>query len=77
MHSRKAAGRTCSSASWLTWAVYQVAPSQVTIPWTIENSIFDVAVWQALFYTGLVIGFHRASLASLGQLIGRRSCSGW
>jgi hypothetical protein len=57
--------------SWLIWAVYQIAPAQMVIPWTVENSIFDVAVWQALFYTGLVIGFHRASLAKLSRFLAK------
>jgi hypothetical protein len=57
-------------ASWLMWSVYQVAPSQVAVPWPIDNSIFDIAVWQALFYTGLVLGYHRARLGRLARFIG-------
>jgi hypothetical protein len=57
------------AGSWMMWAVYQVSPAQVQVPWPIENSIFDVAVWQLLFYNGLVLGFHRASLTRLSRFV--------
>jgi hypothetical protein len=56
--------------SWLLWAVYQRWPDQATIPWTIQdNSVFHLAAWQVLFFTGLVIGYHRERIASWARRI--------
>jgi hypothetical protein len=56
--------------SWLLWAAFQRWPDQVTIPWTIEdNSVFHLAAWQVLFFTGLVIGYHRERIASWARRI--------
>jgi hypothetical protein len=56
--------------SWLLWAAYQRWPEQVSVPWTIEdNSVFHLAAWQVLFFTGLVIGYHRERIAAWAQRI--------
>jgi len=56
--------------SWLVWAVYQCAPDQMDIPWKIEdNSVFHLAAWQALFFTGLTIGYHRERIAAFARRI--------
>ena len=48
------------AGSWLLWGLFQRWPDQVQVPWTIEdNSVFHLAAWQVLFFTGLVIGYHR------------------
>ncbi len=58
------------AGSWLLWAVYQRWPDQVTVPWTIEdNSVFHLAAWQVLFFTGLVIGYHRERIAAWARRI--------
>ncbi len=61
---------TLLAGSWLLWALYQRWPDQVTVPWTIEdNSVFHLAAWQALFFTGLVIGYHRERIAAWARRI--------
>jgi hypothetical protein len=47
-------------ASWLWWLGYQFYPDLTALPWYIRNGEnFPIAAWQVLFFTGLVIGFHR------------------
>lgn len=56
--------------SWLLWALYQQWPDQVDIPWKIEdNSVFHLAAWQVLFFTGLAIGYHRETIATWARRI--------
>jgi hypothetical protein len=56
--------RLLLAASWLVWLGYQVRPDEVVVPWYIRNSEnFPLGAWQVLFFTGLVIGFHRQRLA--------------
>src|SRR5215213_12006916 len=51
------------AGSLVIWVVWQVAPEQAQIPWQIrDNTVFNVAAWQVLFVSGLVIGFHRRTL---------------
>jgi hypothetical protein len=58
--------------SWVLWGLYQVAPDQAAVPWPIANSVsFPFAAWQALFYTGIVLGYHRAKLVALTRGLGR------
>ena len=46
--------------SWLVWAGYQVYPERTELPWTIYgNFLFFFAAWQVLFFTAIVIGYHR------------------
>ncbi len=56
--------------SWVVWAIYQRWPDQMDIPWKIEdNSVFHLAAWQALFFTGLTIGYHRERIAAFARRI--------
>ena len=56
--------------SWVMWAIYQRWPDQIDLPWKIEdNSVFHVAAWQALFFTGLALGFHREKIAAFARRI--------
>ena len=49
--------------SWAIWALWQIAPDRAQIPWRIEEgTLFNVAAWQVLFVTGLVIGYHRKAI---------------
>jgi hypothetical protein len=54
---------TVLGASWLLWAIWQVAPESSSLPWTIEdNLVFNIPAWQVLFVTGIVIGWDRAPI---------------
>lgn len=54
--------------SWLMWGVYQVWPEQMLLPWRIEdNSVFQFAAWQALFFTGVALGYHRNRVITLAR----------
>lgn len=58
------------AGSWLLWAAYQRWPEQVSVPWNIEdNSVFHLAAWQVLFFTGLVAGYHRERIAAWARRI--------
>lgn len=47
-------------ASWAVWLIWQISPESGSIPWAIEgNVVFNIAAWQVLFVTGIVIGWHR------------------
>ncbi len=49
--------------SWGLWALWQVAPDSVVLPWPIiDNGTFHFSAWQVLFVMGLVVGFHRRAL---------------
>jgi enterochelin esterase-like enzyme len=49
--------------SWAVWLGYQLFPDQTGLPWPIEgNGLFHLASWQVLFFTGMVLGFHRHRL---------------
>ena len=50
--------------SWVIWAGFQFFPAQTELPWTTAgNNLFYLSAWQALFFTAMVIGFHRQQLA--------------
>ena len=56
--------RLVLAISWGIWGVWQVFPQQAALPWAItDNSVFNLAAWQLLFFNGLVIGYHRKALA--------------
>lgn len=58
------------AGSWLLWAAFQRWPDQVQVPWNIEdNSVFHLASWQVLFFTGLVAGYHRARIVAWAKRI--------
>jgi enterochelin esterase-like enzyme len=52
--------------SWLIWGGFQLFPNQTELPWTTAgNNLFYLAAWQALFFTAMVIGYHRKRLGGL------------
>jgi S-formylglutathione hydrolase FrmB len=54
------------AVSWLIWAGFQLFPNQTELPWTTAgNNLFYLAAWQALFFTAMVIGYHRKRLGTL------------
>ncbi|MFN8558352.1 MAG: OpgC domain-containing protein [Dehalococcoidia bacterium] len=60
-----ARGRTAAAlaGSWGLWAVWQIWPEQAQVPWPIiDNTLFNIPAWQALFMTALVLGYHRRAL---------------
>jgi len=51
--------------TWLIWAGFQVFPQQTELPWTTAgNNLFYLSAWQALFFTAMVIGYHRERLGA-------------
>ncbi len=45
------------------WALFQVFPTQATVPWEITNNdTFRFSAWQLWFFGGMVIGYHRDAL---------------
>ncbi len=50
-------------SSWALWAVAQVWPGGPPQPWRILDGGFPFAAWQVLFFSGLVIGYHRQRIA--------------
>jgi hypothetical protein len=54
------------AGSWLLWLVWQRWPAQAQVPWTIAYfPTFNLAAWQVLFVTCLVLGYYRRPLAQL------------
>ncbi len=52
------------AASWGLWTLCQLDYRYANVVWNIQgNDIFHLAPWQVLFFTGLVIGYHRHALA--------------
>jgi len=55
--------RLVLTGSWGLWALWQLAPQHAQIPWPIaDNHIFNFAAWQVLFFTAMVLGYHRQRL---------------
>jgi hypothetical protein len=53
------------ATSWSIWALWQLAPDSAQIPWEIkDNILFNVAAWQVLFVTGIVLGWHQRKIES-------------
>ena len=53
------------AASSALWLGFQIAPTQVQIPWPIDgNTTFHFAAWQLLFFVAMAIGYHREALVS-------------
>lgn len=58
------------AGSWLTWGMYQLFPEEMLLPWRIEdNSVFQFAAWQALFFTGITLGYHRDRVVAFARRI--------
>ncbi|MEO8289033.1 MAG: OpgC domain-containing protein [Chloroflexota bacterium] len=52
--------------SWALWGAWQRWPNMLDLPWHImDNEIFHFAPWQILFFTALMIGYHRESVEHL------------
>ncbi|HLI29322.1 MAG TPA: OpgC domain-containing protein [Chloroflexota bacterium] len=50
--------------SWGLWLAFQLAPDYAEVPWQIAgNYLFHFSAWQVLFFTAMVIGYHRERLA--------------
>jgi hypothetical protein len=65
-------GRTAVvlAGSWLIWLVFQAFPTESEFLWTVHNSIFPFSTWQALFNTGIVLGYHRRHWPRLSAVLG-------
>lgn len=51
--------------SWAIWALWQFFPQQAEFPWTaVDDVVFHFSAWQVLFFTALVIGYHRQTISS-------------
>jgi hypothetical protein len=51
--------RSVLASSWGLWALWQLAPQHVQVPWYIaDNSVFNFPAWQVLFVTAMTIGYH-------------------
>ena len=63
--------------SWALWFIWQCWPEQAIILPPDANALFQVASWQVLFMTALVIGFHRRTLDRYFRAVAspRRFCS--
>jgi enterochelin esterase-like enzyme len=49
--------------SWGLWAAYHLYPSGAELPWPIDdNNLFHFSAWQVLFFSAMVLGFHRRRL---------------
>jgi enterochelin esterase-like enzyme len=50
--------------SWSLWLGFQLVPDSIRLPWPIQdNDAFELAAWQALFFTAMALGYHRDALA--------------
>lgn len=61
-------GRTFAvlASSWLIWLGFQFFPRQTELPWTTAgNNLFYLASWQALFFTAMIVGYHRERFTHL------------
>jgi enterochelin esterase-like enzyme len=64
--------RVVLAASWTLWAAYQLFPEQADVPWPIAgNYAFHFSAWQVLFFTALVLGFHRERISAATRSIPR------
>jgi hypothetical protein len=61
--------------SWLVWAGDQFFPERAhDFPWAIVgNGLAYLPAWQALFFTGMVIGYHRSRLENIVAPSARRA----
>ncbi|MFI5267558.1 MAG: OpgC domain-containing protein [Chloroflexota bacterium] len=55
--------RIVLAGSWALWLLWQIWPQYATVPWDIaDNAVFNLAPWQVVFFTALVIGVHRRAV---------------
>jgi hypothetical protein len=57
------------AGSWALWAAYLFFPAGADLPWPVVNSTFPFSSWQALFFGGMVLGFHRERLGRLASTL--------
>ena len=51
--------------SWGLWLAFQLAPDYAEVPWQIAgNYLFHFSAWQVLFFTAMVLGYHRERVAA-------------
>lgn len=50
--------------SWTLWLLWQLRQAEVELPWTIVDGGFPFMAWQAIFVTGIVVGYHRDAIAA-------------
>ena len=60
------------AASSALWLAFQFFPDQLQVPWKIaDNTTFNLAAWQLLFFVAMVLGYHRNALAAKIQWMRR------
>jgi hypothetical protein len=51
------------AGSWAIWLLWQLFPRQAEFPWAVvDGAAFHFSAWQALFFTALVMGYHRQAI---------------
>ncbi len=50
-------------ASWSAWAARQIWPDRIPVAWQITDGGFPFSAWQVMFFSGLILGYHRQRLA--------------
>ncbi len=56
--------------SWGIWAFYEFFADRKTLHWPFDDSLsFPLLAWQALFFSGLALGYHRERLGGIKRLI--------
>ena len=49
--------------SWGLWAAFQLSQDKLGAPWAItQTGVFPMSAWQALFFTGMILGYERDSV---------------
>ncbi|TMB93973.1 MAG: hypothetical protein E6I57_13150 [Chloroflexi bacterium] len=62
------------AASIATWMLFQVWPERIPRAWEITDGGFPLSAWQLIFVIGLLVGFHRARIATVLRPV---SLIGW
>ena len=51
--------------SWAIWLLWQFFPREAELPWAVvDGAAFHFSAWQVLFFTPLIIGYHRRAVAA-------------
>jgi hypothetical protein len=51
--------------SWAIWLLWQFFPREAEVPWAVvDGGAFHFSAWQALFFTALIIGYHRRAMGA-------------
>lgn len=70
----------CTGRAWMVlavsltlWGAYQISPDRTELPWAIaDNQVFKFSSWQVLFFTAMVVGYHRDRFQPIIGRIGAR-----